>query len=261
MEKIIAQCSNCQAKHKVDAEKIGKKLRCPKCQGVFVVAEFVETPAAAPKAAPAAPVSDKIVAQCANCQAKLKVDAEKIGKKVKCPKCQGVFVVADSEAAPQPEAPKAAPREEKPKPLTPPPTAAKPAPAVKIEKAPEPPAEPAVVPLKDRPRPLQVKDFFETQLTRFIPEKAEGVDAHVSYNIEGEGGGEWNVMVKNGACTIRQGGDATAKTQVKMSSKTYLKLAQGKLDGRVGFMLGQIKIKGDKSSVATLRECFRVPEI
>jgi putative sterol carrier protein len=46
-----------------------------------------------------------------------------------------------------------------------------------------------------------------------------------------------------------------------MTAKTYLKLAQGKLDGRVAFMLGKIKIKGDRASLATVRECFRIPEL
>lgn len=117
------------------------------------------------------------------------------------------------------------------------------------------------MPLKNRPRPLKVKDFFETQHTRFIPEKAEGVNAHISYNITGDDGGEWTLIVKNGACDIHPGPDPSAKSQVRMTSKTYLKLAQGKLDGRVAFMLGKIKIKGDKTSLATVRQCFQVPEV
>ena len=118
-----------------------------------------------------------------------------------------------------------------------------------------------MVPLKKRPRPLKVSDFFETQHTRFIPEKAEGVDAHISYDITGEGGGQWTLIVKDGKCEIRPGADPTAKTHAKMTAKTYLRLAEGKLDGRVAYMLGKIKLKGDKSSVATVRGCFKVPEL
>lgn len=263
VEKIVTQCSNCQTKLKVDDEKIGKKVKCPKCATVFEVAPMDDAPKAAPQPAPkaAAPVSssvpEKIIAQCTSCQAKLKVDAEKIGKKVKCPKCQTIFTVEDSEAASKSVTPPPEPRVEKPKAVPAAPPTAKPTAAVQEAKAPE-PAAPAFVPLKDRPRPLQPKDFFETQHTRFLPEKAEGVDASVSYTIEGEGGGEWSLIVKNGTCDIREGANPSAKTHAKMSSKTYLQLAMGKLDGRVGFMLGKIKIKGDKASVATVRECFRV---
>lgn len=266
MEKIVTQCSNCQTKLKVDDEKIGKKVKCPKCATVFVVAPADDAPkAAAPQPAPkaAAPASapaaapDKIVAQCTNCQAKLKVDTEKIGKKVKCPKCQTIFTVEDPNATSKSLTPPAEQRVEKPKTTPAAPPTAKPTAAAQEAPAPE-PAAPAFVPLKDRPRPLQPKDFFETQYTRFLPEKAEGVDASISYTIEGEGGGEWSLTVKDGKCEIREGGNPSAKTHAKMSSKTYLQLAMGKLDGRVGFMLGKIKIKGDKASVATVRECFRV---
>ncbi len=201
---------------------------------------------------------EKIITQCSNCQTKFKLDGEKLGKKIRCPKCKGVFVVAELGGTP-----KAAPKPAAPKPqVAPAPSVAKaPAAPPVEEQAPAPAAEKEIVPLKSRPRPLQVKDFFETQHSRFIPEKAEGVHAHISYNITGDGGGEWTLMVDNGKCTVSLGGDPSAKSQVRMTSKTYLKLAQGKLDGRVAFMLGKIKIKGDKSSLPTVRECFQKPEV
>ena len=188
------------------------------------------TPQASSSVAPTL-ADTKIIARCSSCSSKMKVDAEYIGKKVRCPKCQNVIVIEDSENTAN---------------VTPV--------AMKIMQT-----ATKVIPLQDRPRPLQPKDFFETQYSRFIPEKAISTDVHISYNIEGDGGGEWTLIVKNSNCTIREGGDPTARTQVKMSSKIYLSLAQGKLDGRVGYMLGQIKIKGDKMGVVTARECFRMP--
>ena len=46
-----------------------------------------------------------------------------------------------------------------------------------------------------------------------------------------------------------------------MSDKTYLKVAMGQQDVRVAFMLGKLKLKGDKASLATVRECFRKPNV
>ncbi len=205
---------------------------------------------------------EKIITQCSSCETKFKLDAEKLGKKIRCPKCKEVFVVQDvaatAKAAPQKAAPVTKPAPPKTAPTPQPAAKAPAAPPVKQQVA---DVKPAVVPLKDRPRPLKVKDFFETQYMRFLPEKAEGVNAHISYDITGEDGGKWTLIVKNGTCEIRPGGDPTAKSHATMTSKTYLKLAQGKLDGRVAFMLGKIRIKGDKSSIATVRECFEVPEV
>ena len=170
----------------------------------------------------------KILTQCSNCLAKFKVDAERIGKKLKCPKCQSMFTVFDAD---------------------------------EIEILEDTTATLLVsasgVPLEHRPRPLQPRDFFETQHARFLPEKANSVNASITYVIEGDGGGAWTVTVKNGRCDIREGADPTASTQVKMSAKTYLQLAMGKLDARVVFMLGRIMIKGDTTSAKTIGECFR----
>lgn len=206
---------------------------------------------------------EKIITQCPHCESKFKLGSDKVGKKIRCPKCKGVFEVQELGAKPKAAAPPVQPKPQAPKPEPPraapvaetpaaPPAAAAPQPA---------PAAQDVIPLEQRPRPLKVSDFFETQHMRFLPEKALGVNAYVWYEITGEGGGSWTVTIQNGTCELKQGPDPGAKTHVKMSAKTYLKLALGKLDGRVGFMLGKIKIKGDKQSVVNVRECFKVANV
>lgn len=211
-------------------------------------------------------MEDKIITQCPHCKSKFKLGTEKVGKKIRCPKCSGVFEVQGLEASPEPApakpAPKAAPVAAKPEPkAAPTPVVAKPEPKAAPAAKPEPKAAPApaaqeVVPLDKRPRPLKPKDFFETQFMRFIPEKAAGVDAQIWYELTGEDGGSWTVSIHDGAATVKAGPDQSAKTHVIMADKTYMKIATGKLDSRVAFMLGKIKIKGDKQSVASVRECF-----
>jgi predicted Zn finger-like uncharacterized protein len=255
-EKIITQCSNCQAQFKLDREKIGKKIKCPKCNNIFVVVETKPKAAEAkPQAAVAQPPEDaKIIAQCSNCQAQFKLDREKIGKKIKCPKCANVFVVAEKKAEVKPAAPKAAPTRPSPK-AAPAQPAAKAPVAPPAEKPQPAPAAKEVVPLEQRPHPLKVRDFLETQFMRFIPEKAQGVDAHISYDF-GDEGGQWTIIIRNGQCEIKEGPDPSAKSHVKMKAETYMKIATNQLDSRVAFMLGKLKIKGDKQSLATVRECF-----
>lgn len=200
---------------------------------------------------------DKIITQCSNCQAKFKLGSDRLGKKIRCPKCKGVFVVEEVGAKPAPKPatpePAPAPKPEEPK--------AAPAPPPVEEQAPAPEAKEEVVPLEERPHPLKVKDFFETQDMRFLPEKAEGADIHISYTITGDEGGEWTVIIKDGTMEVKEGADPTAKSHVKMSSKTYLKIAIGKLDSRVAFMLGKVRVKGDKASLAAYRQCFKVANI
>ena len=117
------------------------------------------------------------------------------------------------------------------------------------------------MPLEQRPRPLQPKDFFETQHMRFIPEKGQGVDAYLWYELSGDNGGSWTVKIHDGTCEVKEGSDPSAKSHVRMSAKTYLKIAMGKLDSRVAFMLGKVKVKGDKQSLVSVRECFQVANV
>jgi len=194
---------------------------------------------------------EKIITQCPHCQSKFKLPGEKVGKKIRCPKCKEVFAVEVLGGSPKPAAPKPAP-------------APAPKPDPKPAPAPAPPPEPAaeeVVPIEARPRPLKPKDFFETQHMRFIPEKAQGVAAYIWYELSGDEGGSWTVRIHDGICEVKEGSDATAKSHVRMSAKTYLKIAMGKLDSRVAFMLGKVKVKGDKQSLVSVRECFNVANV
>jgi putative sterol carrier protein len=184
------------------------------------------------------------------------------GKKIKCPKCTRVFIVkkpketaSSKPVPPSSEKPKETPKQSLTSQQSPLP---KPQPApIKEEKK-------GYVPLKDRPRPLTCRDLFETMHERFIPEKAQGFDATIAYSISGDSsdkGGEWTVRVIDQKCIVKEGIDPTAPTKVSVKAKDYMKIATGKMDGRVAFMLGKIKIKGDKTPLAGFRELFRKPEI
>jgi len=183
------------------------------------------------------------------------------GKKVKCPKCTRVFIVKKPKEAPSaPKSPSpqqtSKPSETKEKRSEPlkqsPPPKPRPAPTREEKKG--------YVPLKDRPRPLTCRDLFETMHERFIPEKAQGFDASIAYSLTGEGGGEWTVRIVDQKCIVKEGIDPNAPTKVTVKAKDYFKMATGKLDPRVAFMLGKVKIKGDKTPLAGFRELFRKPE-
>lgn len=101
----IVSCPECSKKSKVADDKLGKKVKGV-CGHIFVAS----AQAAPPKAA--APASDdRVIVACTSCMSKLKIPSASVGKKLRCLKCQGVFVATVSgapAAAPKP-APKPAP--------------------------------------------------------------------------------------------------------------------------------------------------------
>jgi predicted Zn finger-like uncharacterized protein len=206
---------------------------------------------------------EKIITQCPHCKAKFKLGNDKLGKKIRCPKCKGVFAVQELKMKPKPTPKPVAQKT----PSTPPPpeavpaqpfTEEQPAPPIEEEQPPTPAAQ-EVVPLDQRPRPLTVRDFMETQHMRFTPEKAKGIDLSVAYTFaeKGKDPEYWTLKVHDGTCEITEGADPSAKIKIKAKPVTYLKFATGQLDFRIALMLGKVKVKGGLTSLPALRECFR----
>ncbi|MBU0637665.1 MAG: rhomboid family intramembrane serine protease [Planctomycetes bacterium] len=106
-QRIRVQCG-CGAKINAPASALGRKVRCPKCQGVVLLRTATKAPVPLPKTTPApAQNSGSVPALTAKqapadrlecirvsceCGAALRIPAQHAGRKAKCPKCQRVFV-------------------------------------------------------------------------------------------------------------------------------------------------------------------------
>lgn len=81
---------------------------------------------------------------------------------------------------------------------------------------------------------------------RFIPEKAEGVDADVLFLIkDGEEENPHTVSVHDGKCEAKAGTIDNPKTTLTTDLVSFVKLITGKEDGVRLFMGGKLKISGD----------------
>ena len=52
---------------------------------------------------------------------------------------------------------------------------------------------------------ITLKELFEKLPDAFIPEKAEGLDVVIQFNLSGEEAGDWYVTVKDGTCVVGEG--------------------------------------------------------
>jgi len=77
------------------------------------------------------------------------------------------------------------------------------------------------------------------------PEPIQGFNASYQFNIEGEGGGSYQLHFKDGKASVNETGDAPADCTLNMSLASFHQFMQGKLNGTVAFMTGKLKIKGD----------------
>ena len=105
--------------------------------------------------------------------------------------------------------------------------------------------------------PVPVGHLFEGLVGRFIPAKAEGVDASVSYHITGGGGGEWTVRIADGSVTLTEEVLATPTVYIVASDRSYHDVATGKLDSVTAVVTGKMSVEGDVAFMAKFREMFR----
>jgi ribonucleoside-diphosphate reductase beta chain len=103
------------------------------------------------------------------------------------------------------------------------------------------PVQQMMRPMRDQITPGLV---FQGLPMAFNPEAAKGVNATFRFDITGEGGGTWAVVVNDGTCEIVEG-PVDADWRFELSSDTWIGMTTGDFLGQEAFMLGRVTIEGD----------------
>lgn len=93
----------------------------------------------------------------------------------------------------------------------------------------------------------EVEALFTHMQDKFNPEKAEGLDAVIQFDLVGEGGGKYWLKISNGTLNYGEGTDPAPRMTVRGSTDDFVALMNGKLQPMQAFMLGKIKVAGDTS--------------
>jgi putative sterol carrier protein len=88
--------------------------------------------------------------------------------------------------------------------------------------------------------------FFHVAASRFIPEKAKGVDVTAYLEFEGQNGGNYTATIKNQRFVVTKGAATASPTfRFKMKETDFLDLVNGKLGLQKALLTRKIKYKGD----------------
>jgi putative sterol carrier protein len=93
--------------------------------------------------------------------------------------------------------------------------------------------------------------------SRFNKEAAKGLNAIYQFDLSGEGGGKWHVMINNDQCQVKEGTHASPNITISMTAQDYLDMLSGKLNGQVAFMSGKLRISGDMGLALRMQSLFR----
>jgi len=101
-----------------------------------------------------------------------------------------------------------------------------------------------------------VKEVFDKMAEVFNANAAQGLDVVFQYEITGDGGGSWNVVVKDGACQVNEGTHEGPSVTLTMSAETWLGIVNKQTNGMQAFMSGQLKATGDIMLAQRVEQLF-----
>jgi putative sterol carrier protein len=92
----------------------------------------------------------------------------------------------------------------------------------------------------------------------FLPEKAQGVDAVIQFDLSGEDGGEWFITIKEGTLKVDSGKAESPKLTIVADAQDMLDIFTGKLNAMAAFSGGKLKLSGDLGLSMKLLNFFKI---
>ncbi len=98
--------------------------------------------------------------------------------------------------------------------------------------------------------------MFKGMPDRFDAAKAGDMNASITFDLSGEGGGQWSVIIADGGCQVEEGAMESPSATVRMAAGDYADMVSGKLNPMMAFMSGKVKVEGDLNSVMKVQSVF-----
>ena len=104
----------------------------------------------------------------------------------------------------------------------------------------------------------EIARIFPEMVAHFKPEKADGVDAAIQFDLSGDNGGLYWLRIVDKIVTVGEGTIDNPKMTVKGAADDYAAMAGGALNPMQAFMSGRIKIQGDMGLAMKFMNMFDV---
>lgn len=93
----------------------------------------------------------------------------------------------------------------------------------------------------------EIAAIFERMLQRMEPQKIEGMNAVIVFDLSGDNGGQYWLKLADGAASTGTGAVEGAKMTLKATADDFYTMMNGGLNPMQAFMTGKVKIQGDTS--------------
>ncbi len=91
---------------------------------------------------------------------------------------------------------------------------------------------------------------------QFMGEKAGDFDATIQFDLSGDDGGDWYVVIADGNAAVEEGVADDPNAVIRMDATDFADMMSGKLDPMNAFMMGKVKVEGDLNTVMKFQTLF-----
>jgi putative sterol carrier protein len=102
-----------------------------------------------------------------------------------------------------------------------------------------------------------VAEIFQMMPERVNKEKIQGMNSTFQFNITGDDGGQWYVVIADGNCAVNEGTTDSPNITITATSQDWIDIVNGKLNGQTAFLTGKLKIQGDMTLAMKLQSIFQ----
>ena len=100
-------------------------------------------------------------------------------------------------------------------------------------------------------------EISDMMVEGFVADKAQGLDAVLQFDLSGDDGGQFYLVINDGEITKSDGSHESPNMTLKASAEDYYKVATGQMNAMQAFMSGKIKIQGDMSMAMKMQSLFQ----
>ncbi len=101
-----------------------------------------------------------------------------------------------------------------------------------------------------------ISELFESLPSQLDKEAAEDMDAVYQFDLQGTQSGQYQLLVKNGTCVVKEGIHADPHVTLSMAGEDCIKVLNGQLSGMAMAMSGRLQIAGDIELAMQLKSLF-----
>jgi putative sterol carrier protein len=101
---------------------------------------------------------------------------------------------------------------------------------------------------------MTAAELFASLPERFRADRAGDLRATYAFELEGDGGGAWTVVVGDGALSVTDGAASDADATVRAKAADWMAIVEGRMDPQLAYLTKKLKVSGNIELALRLRE-------